>query len=135
VKNIQKHIAWLFLVLFSITFLPVNFLHHHAEDEHAMAMHNHSNAEKHHCELDDYVCDISNQTQHCEHPQHIAKTVAKCFSCEFHFVKHYQNNSFNYIAEIPVLLTQHKPFTSANLRKANILLSNKGPPQLYIHIS
>ena len=127
--------AWVLLVLFSITFMPVNFLHHHAEDEHTMAMHNHHKEEQHHCELDDYYCDVSNQTEHCEHPQHIAKTVAKCFSCEFHFVKHYQNNTFNYSTEIAVLNTQFKPFTPVGLRKANILLSNKGPPQASLHIS
>lgn len=127
--------AWVLLVLFSITFLPVNFLHHHAEDEHAMAMHNHIKAEQHHCELDDYFCDVSNQSEHCEHPQHIAKTVAKCFSCEFHFVKHYQNNTFSYSTQITVLYTLYKPFTPLGLSKANILLSNKGPPQSSLHIS
>ncbi len=98
-------------------------------------MHNHQIEKKHHCELDDYFCDISTQTQNCEHPQHIAKTVAKCFSCEFHFVKHYQNSTFKYITEITLRNTQYRPLTPASLRKANILLSNKGPPQASLHIS
>lgn len=122
-------------MLFSITFIPVNFLHHHAEDEHGAAMHNHELAEQHHCELDDYFCDVSTQTQHCEHPQHIAKTTAKCFSCEFHFVKHYQTSSSQVNSETPILYTQYKTFTPASLRKALILLSNKGPPSALVHLS
>lgn len=110
--------------------MPVNFLHHHAEDEHAAAIHNHELAAHHHCELDDYYCDASTQTQHCEHGQHIAKTTANCFSCEFHFIKHYQINTNQFGLENPVFYTQFKPHISASLRKAIILLSNKGPPSI-----
>lgn len=134
-KTYSSHISTILLVLFSITYMPVNLLHHHAEDEHAIAMHNQNEAAQHHCELDDYFCDVSNQTEHCEHPQHIAKSIAKCFSCEFHFVKHYQNIIYNYRTEITLGSTQYKPFTPAGLLKANILLSNKGPPQTSVHIS
>jgi hypothetical protein len=128
VKFIHRYIASLLLVLFCITFVPVNFLHHHAEDEHAAAMHNHQLAEQHHCELDDYYCDASTQTQHCDHPQHIAKTTANCFSCEFHFIKHFQTNTNQYGVETPVKFTQYTQHTPTLLRKAIILLSNKGPP-------
>ena len=127
-KFIHRYIASLLLVLFCITFVPVNFLHHHAEDEHTVAMHNHQLAEQHHCELDDYYCEASTQTQHCEHPQHIAKTTANCFSCEFHFIKHYQTNTIQFGLETPVKFTQYKQHTPTLLRKAIIMLSNKGPP-------
>ena len=129
-KIIHPYIATLLLVLFSITFVPVNFLHHHAEEEHATAMHNHQLAEQHHCELDDYYCDASTQTQHCDHPQHIAKTTANCFSCEFHFIKHFQTNTNQYGLDTPVEFIQYTQHTPTSLREALILLSNKGPPTI-----
>lgn len=115
--------------------MPLHLLHHHAEDGHAMAIHNQNKTEQHHCELDDYFCDVSTQAKHCEHPQHIAKTIAKCFSCEFHFVKHFQSCPFSYSTKITLRITKYKPFTPPGLRKANILLSNKGPPKTPIQIS
>jgi hypothetical protein len=110
--------------------MPVNFLHHHAEDEHAAALHNHKLAAHHHCELDDYYCDASTETKHCEHGQHIAKTTPNCFSCEFHFIKHYQPNTNQFGVENPLKFTQYTQHTPASLRKATILLSNKGPPSI-----
>ncbi|MES2691436.1 MAG: hypothetical protein V4658_13590, partial [Bacteroidota bacterium] len=87
-KAFHPHIALVLLLLFSITFMPFNFLHHHAEDEHGMAMHRHEKKEAHHCELDDHFCQPDGLSD-CRHEQHIAKTIAKCFGCEFHFIKHF----------------------------------------------
>jgi hypothetical protein len=128
-QNWSKHIAGLLLLLFGITLLPFNFLHHHAEDEHALAMHHHESNAQHHCELDDYFCDVSASTQHCEHPQHMAKTIAKCFSCEFHFIKHYQVYAFLGLAPTIIQRNSGHPHPTQMLLKTLVFISNKGPPQ------
>jgi CO dehydrogenase/acetyl-CoA synthase beta subunit len=112
-------------VLINITIVAINFLHNNDEDVHAIAIHNHQKTNQHHCQLDDYFRNVLNQKEYCEHLQHIAKIIAKCFSCEFHFVKNYQNSMFNYSTEITLRINQNKSFSKARLRRANILLAIK----------
>ena len=107
--------------------MPVNFWHHHAEDEHAAAMHHHSKTAQHHCELDDYFCDVT-AGEHCTHPQHVATTTAKCFSCEFSFVKHYTLPTAYFEATATLCKNIYATVWASTLHKALILDANKGPP-------
>lgn len=109
--------------------MPFNFLHHHAEDEHGMAMHRHEKKEAHHCELDDHFCQPDSLSD-CQHEQHIAKTIAKCFGCEFHFIKHYTATHSVTTFFQDVVCGDYRKFQPQQLREALILLSNKGPPAL-----
>lgn len=126
-KKFSAHISLVFLVLFGITLLPFNFLHQHAEDEHGMAIHRHESKEKHHCELDDRVCQPFEKD--CDHEQHVSRTIAKCFSCEFHFIKHFISGTNN-IAFVSLFISaQYKLYPPDQVRQALILLTNKGPPR------
>lgn len=110
-----------------VTFLPFNVIHHHAEHDHELAQLNKHQHQNHHCELDEYFCGTAEQKD-CQHHHHIAKTITKCFSCTFHFVKNYHSSSSNYTVLVPERFTLHKPFLNLLLHKATVLLSNKGPP-------
>lgn len=107
--------------------MPVNFWHHHAEDEHMEAMHHHNKAAQHHCELDDYFCDVT-QNANCPHPEHIATTLAKCFGCEFSFVKHYTFPTKIILDAQCILQKELAPNYQANLCGVIIYKFNKGPP-------
>lgn len=113
-------------MLFGITLLPFNFLHHHAEDEHGMAMLKHEEQD-HHCELDEQFCrpELSND---CSHEQHISKTIAKCFSCEFHFIKHFTAQNLVIPGSHAVALRQYLALKSSCDQETLILPGNKGPP-------
>jgi hypothetical protein len=127
-KNASSHIVLLLLGIFSVTFIPFNVLHHHAEDEHAVAILLH-NAHEHHCELDEQFCQPAVNTD-CGHDTHLAKPISKCFSCAFHFIKHFESKAFeisNIIVSQQYLFAQ---FVPSNLRNVWICLSNKGPPFL-----
>jgi hypothetical protein len=126
-KNSIHHIALLLLAVFAVTMLPFNLLHHHAEDEHQMVMLAPADYPAHHCEMDDQFCQTTVQS-HCGHKAHLQHTLTKCFSCEFHFIKHFesaqQQLSFYTNPLIAVLTTN----VVSNLMEAIVLLSNKGPP-------
>ena len=128
-KHQFLHIALLLLVIFTVTIVPFNALHHHAENEHAAVLHAHDIDSHHHCELDDYFCQTDVNTP-CGHNSHIQKTIEKCFSCEFHFIKHFETGQ-----SIAQLIQENSSplftaFISEKLHQAIILLSNKGPPSL-----
>jgi hypothetical protein len=127
-KKFSAHISLLFLLLFGITLLPFNFLHQHAEDEHGMVVHRHESKEKHHCELDDLFCQPYEKD--CDHDQHVSRTIAKCFSCEFHFIKHFISGTNNISFVAPFVPAQYRSYQPDQVRHALILLSNKGPPSL-----
>lgn len=110
-----------------VTFLPFNVIHNHEEHNHELAQLNKHQHQNHHCELDEYFCGTANQKD-CQHSHHIAKTLADCFSCDFHFVKNYHSSSLILIKATPVVFTINCPNINLSLRKAIILLSNKGPP-------
>jgi hypothetical protein len=122
----KSHIAVVLLLLFGITLLPYNFLHHHAEDEHGLMLSGHIHEEEHHCELDELFCQPN--AEHCSHDQHISKTIAKCFSCEFHFIKHFDKDNITFSCLSTEYLNKYSSNYSAQLHEALILLSNKGPP-------
>lgn len=124
----RSHIARLLFVVFALTLIPYNVLHHHAEDEHAAAMQNQQLNVSHHCELDDYFCEAETTHTSCEHQHHLAKTLAKCFSCEFSFIKQFTSilSSWN----LTFSATQKWapiPYRQ-KLLDALILVTNKGPP-------
>jgi hypothetical protein len=114
------------LGIFTVTFIPFNALHHHAEDEHAMAMHLHK-VEEHHCELDEQFCQPS-LNDHCGHYTHLAKPISKCFACTFHFIKHFESKAFEITTTAISQQYLFAQFVPSNLHSAWIYLSNKGPP-------
>jgi hypothetical protein len=124
-----QYIAFVLLAVFAVTFVPFNLLHHHAEDEHAAILLTHHDNPSHHCELDNHFCQPEIE-QDCGHEAHIQETITKCFSCEFHFIKHFESEQ-----ESAEFFRISKPaefqvFFSEKLRHAIILQSNKGPPVL-----
>jgi hypothetical protein len=84
--------------VFGVTLVPYNALHLHAHDEHVAAMLHAQNEVKHHCELDEFACQLS-LLHACDHKSHIATSHPDCFSCTFHFIKSYQSVQvlFNHI--------------------------------------
>lgn len=108
--------------------MPFNVLHHHAEHEHLAATVSH-HEDEHSCELDNHFCQ-PNINQPCEHQSHIATPVGKCFSCEFHFIKHFENSdiSFNTMT-VAIGKTIAKP-VQTRLLSALLEISNKGPPRV-----
>jgi hypothetical protein len=128
-RNGVSHIALLLLAVFTVSFIPFNLLHHHAEDEHAASRHLHEMADSHHCELDDYFCDNTLETD-CGHESHIHGTITKCFACEFHFIKHFEGSALITICQQEEPVLDHNHFVPSALREAVIRLSNKGPPAL-----
>lgn len=125
-KTVKPYLSFALLMLFGITLLPVNFLHQHAEDEHGMVMHHAEQKDLHHCELDDLHCQPF--TDHCDHDQHVSRTIAKCFSCEFHFIKQFIAGETTLAFSIPFYTPIYQAQQPAALLEALILLSNKGPP-------
>jgi hypothetical protein len=123
----RKHIALFLVGIFSLSFLPINLLHFHEADEHAFESHLAKAEENHHCQLDDYFCQegISNT---CEHSQHISQTLAKCFWCQFHFVKSFTHKSTDLV--LAVLESHfHFAFIKDSFQKKLVFLpTNKGPP-------
>jgi hypothetical protein len=128
-RNYVPYIAFGLLAVFAVSFMPFNALHHHAEDEHFASLYNQEIAASHHCELDDNLCD-SELDHHCGHPFHLHKTIAKCFACEFHFIKHFESLAATHLLVKNKIVLSYQRFFSPALHKANIRLSNKGPPAL-----
>lgn len=117
------------LAVFTVTFVPFNLLHHHAEDEHNAVVLSHEKHPAHHCELDNHFCQPEIEKE-CGHKAHIQETITKCFSCEFHFIKHFESGqtASEFIqTSTPV---EFQMFFSEKLRHAILLQSNKGPPVL-----
>jgi len=127
----NSHIAFWLLLVFTGSFMPFNIWHHHAEDDHIAATHFHIDEESHNCALDEQICQAQFEN-HCEHKTHLAKSVSKCFTCDFHFIKHVEHNNIkqNYILNAIVVLCSN--FADNTLADALILLSNKGPPILVV---
>jgi len=126
-KKYIVHIACLFLLVFGVTLVPYNALHLHAHDEHVAAMLHAQNEVKHHCELDEFACQLS-LLHACDHKSHIATSHPDCFACTFHFIKNYQHTTFL----IQTILVQHAyVFNYSNPNSGNIqapVASNRGPP-------
>ncbi len=114
-------------LIVTLTLLPYEVMHSHAEHEHAYAKHHHFTKEQHHCELDDLVCE-QNPDLSCEHPFHISTPKHKCFSCSYHFTKNYLQASK--LTWTKTVFEQQLSFNfiSIALQKAVTRISNKGPP-------
>jgi hypothetical protein len=108
----QKHIAIFLLLLMGLSVLPYNAFHHHAEDEHLAAMLGHQEA------------------NHREHTAHVSEMHINCFSCNFHFIKHYEMVQFS----LPILhSSEPNSYTALLSRLVWAILplaANKGPPYL-----
>jgi len=107
--------------------LPYNELHVHEEEEHFEASLNNSSA-AHHCELDDVFCEEGLKNT-CEHKQHLSKPIPDCFTCQFHFVKHYESATFakSVLTLFKREIESVKQISISTYRFA--LLFNKGPPK------
>lgn len=109
--------------------MPINLLHHHAEEDHAIAYLLHQETE-HHCELDDQFCQ-PNTLHACNHDTHIAKPIGHCFVCEFHFIKQLEAE----LAQIKLIQPSERltylSFNSDALQRAIVRISNKGPPLFF----
>lgn len=121
--------SFLFAVLL-FSLLPYNALHQHEEEEHFEASLKTTNA-SHHCELDDVFCQ-EGLKNNCAHKQHFNKPIPDCFTCQFHFVKHYEEATFTTVA-----LTHFKEETRNIIQIFNYTCSltlpfNKGPPKNYL---
>lgn len=126
-NKFNKHIALLFLCLFGVTLVPYNALHLHEHDEHVAAMFSEYESVQHHCELDEYACQVS-LLHPCEHKTHIAQTHPDCFSCTFHFLKIYQHTA---LVVQNILIQQVNVFKHTNPNCGSIhqpAASNRGPP-------
>ncbi len=125
IKRKNNHIALFLTVIFFITFLPFNALHHHAEDEHRMALASHQ--KNHSCELDEHICQ-GEFTDHCQHASHISTTIVKCFFCQFHFEKNYEETGMQSTIIYSVDTKSHFEYITHAAITAAKLISNKGPP-------
>lgn len=117
----------LLLAMFLVTILPLNLFHHHAEEEHAAVLISHRHQDEHHCELDTHFCQPG-LADHCSHQAHIQQSLAKCFSCQFHFV-----NSLVLAKELVMPFftetsVRYLSYSGILFSGSTILLLNKGPP-------
>jgi hypothetical protein len=113
--------------LFGVTLIPYNAFHLHEHDAHVAAMFSEQEELQHHCELDEYTCQVS-LLHACEHKNHIAQTHPDCFSCTFHFIKNYQHTAFLFQTN---LVQQAHVFIDTISNSGSIHLpaeSNRGPP-------
>ena len=127
-NRIKKIIlGYLLFGIFAITLIPFNAFHQHELDSHISAILNQNS--NHHCELDNDFCQ-QDLSQHCGHDFHLSKTLTKCFSCQFHFIKAFdilKNESNLSIGCIPYFHSKHR---TKDTFLANIFQLNKGPPSL-----
>lgn len=85
IRNVRAHIAYLLLLLFSITWLPLHVFHAHEVEVHKHALLSHD--EEHTCTFDTHFCEYHDAGD-CGHTAHLETTHAGCFTCSFHFTKH-----------------------------------------------
>ncbi len=128
-KILFQHISLVLLAIFTVTFVPFNALHHHAEEDHFAYVHAHKTIKNHHCELDSHFCQ-KDLEPNCGHSEHIKNTLENCFTCDFHFIKH-----FDQIQSISLLLTESglNVYNSLIVKKVHqtiLFISNKGPPRI-----
>jgi hypothetical protein len=129
-KLVKQPISLVLLAVLLFSLLPYNALHVHEEEEHFEASLNNSSA-AHHCELDDVFCQ-EGLKNNCEHKQHLNNPIPDCFTCQFHFVKHYEPATFTSVG-----LTLFKDEIRCVIQIFNstprlTLPFNKGPPKNYL---
>lgn len=104
-------------------------MHHHAEDDHVGYVHSKNTNKNHHCELDDYFCQ-DNLNSTCEHPEHLKNRLENCFTCEFHFIKHFEQTQLFEGFNNEKGLQVYSPATVKKTRAILLYICNKGPPFL-----
>lgn len=125
-KRISSHIALVLTLLLGISLVPYNAIHTHHEEEHLASLLT-PELNSHKCEFDSQNCQ-GEYTHSCDHGHHLSKKIAKCFSCQFHFIKGYTNfkNTIGTSDELISFLQESKQI---NLQSRNLLfVGNKGPP-------
>jgi hypothetical protein len=105
--------------------MPFNAWHEHDLDQHITALSSH---EEHSCDLDEYICQ-GEFTRDCEHDSHIGVPVAKCFSCDFPFIKAFAREE----QEAPFVFSLYQRIVGAysipSLQSRSSAARSRGPPQ------
>ena len=127
IKTRVSYIALFLLTVFTVTWLPVGLFHQHEEEMHEQALAAHD--ETHFCDLDLQVC-VHHDVDHCGHQAHLEKTQEKCFSCQFHFIKHFDIDKAWEQSVFSVGAIQRADYTSQTPETGSRFISNKGPPSL-----
>lgn len=65
----------------------------------------------------------------CGHATHISKTHAKCFSCDFHFVKLFEAHDATLLIGQTSTRISFQQLHIDALHGAFLFVGNKGPPQ------
>ena len=107
--------------------MPFNVIHHHAIDEHRIAIASHQ--KNHHCEIDRNFCKDENASS-CGHEHHLNIPIAKCFTCQFHFEKNYAAIAIFSRTIFSFQLNKHFISDTNAATLFAKLISNKGPPEL-----
>jgi hypothetical protein len=131
VKNLSNQlIAFLLLLCFAVTIVPLNFIHEHS----------HSHSEEAHCDINDKVhsddaCHFSlyhNQLEekHCDHNAHISDNDVECEFCKMlnsqrdNYLSHKEETKY---AKHNISILLAVKFTHYN-QSFSDLHYNKGPP-------
>ncbi len=119
------------VVIFVSTIIPFHAFHKHLEEEHFVAVNTNKEHQNHQCKLDENFCK-DQQIQHCEHKQHLAESVEKCFISQYHFLKNITLICvyYNFISIYKTHYFEQKVINVQN--QFTILLNNKGPPPIPI---
>jgi hypothetical protein len=129
-KLVKQTISFFLLAVLLFSLLPYNALHVHEEEEHFEARLNKTNT-AHHCELDDVFCQ-EGLKNNCEHKQHLNKSIPDCFTCQFHFVKHYEPATFVSRA-LTLYKDEVRSVKQIFISTPRLTLPfNKGPPKNYL---
>lgn len=106
-KSWGAAIALLLLLSFSVTILPLDFLHNHKTEK---------------------LCSEARKTGTCHHKLHLSEKSAYCWICAIHFDKTFTKASFtDHLAALPIfsVLSENR-FTSFFVTL--IFTSLRGPP-------
>jgi len=122
----RKYIALLLSILLGVSLLPYNALHFHQEGHHLEALYA-SNEDSHHCDLDISNCQGEFDKQ-CNHGQHLSIHHAKCFTCQFHFVKGYIGSIFYYQAPNIIGIAFEGNYSQKLVVPIRFNTGNKDPP-------
>lgn len=122
----RKYIALLLSILLGVSLLPYNALHFHQEGHHLEALYA-SNEDSHHCDLDISNCQGEFDKQ-CNHGQHLSIHHAKCFTCQFHFVKGYIGSISQYTIPLIIGVNISTKYIQKLVLIANYQTGNKDPP-------
>jgi len=128
VNGLRKHIAVILCILLGVSLLPYNALHFHEEDHHLEALFA-PNEASHHCNLDLNNCQGEYHKQ-CAHEHHLSGVHAKCFSCQFHFVKGYLGSALILLQSQKIGVSIESLFNQELLVSKLHKTGNKDPPSI-----